>query len=310
MRILNRITAAAVLSPAILFVAAGAQAPTQAKFANPDDAARALLQALETDSLERLQAIFGRGAMDKIASGDPVSDRNDREVIARAMEQSWRWQSAGVGRMELIIGDEQWPFPAPLVKTGTEWQFDAEAGKQEVLARRIGRNELRVILLSRAYGDMQRDYAGQVHDGKPAGLFATRIRSSPSRHDGLYWPAEPGERPSPLGDLAAEAAAEGYEQNKTASSPFWGYYFRILTGQGEAAPGGKRSYVVNGDMTDGFALVAFPAKYGFSGVMTFIVNQNGIVYQKDLGPDTLNQAAGMTEYNPDKSWTEVRVPWL
>ncbi len=308
MRILNRVTAAAALGAALMFAAAGTEAQTQAKFANPDEAAKALLQALKTNDLAGLQTLFGRGAMEKVASGDPVSDRNDRDVIARAMEQSWRWQSAGVGRMELIIGDEQWPFPAPLVKTGTEWQFDAEAGKNEVLARRIGRNELRVILLCRAYADMQRDYASQPRDGKPAGTFAARIRSSPGLHDGLYWPAQLGERPSPLGDLAAEAAAEGYEQNKTSSSPFWGYYFRIVTAQGEAAPGGKRSYVVNGDMRDGFALVAFPAKYGSSGVMTFIVNQDGIVYQKDLGADTLNQAAGLTEYNPDKSWTVVRVP--
>lgn len=308
MRILNRRTSAAVLGAALMFAAAGTEAQAQAKFANPDEAARALLQALKTDDLARFQAIFGRQATEAVASGDPVSDRNDREVIARAMAQSWRWQSAGVGRMELIIGDEQWPFPVPLVKTGTEWQFDTEAGKNEVLARRIGRNELRVILLCRAYADMQRDYASQPHDGKPAGLFATRIRSSPGSHDGLYWPAEPGERPSPLGDLAAEAAAEGYEQNKPSSAPFWGYYFRILTGQGETAPGGKRSYVVNGEMRDGFALVAFPAKYGSSGVMTFIVNQDGIVYQKDLGPDTANPGAQITEYNPDQSWTVVRVP--
>ncbi len=292
---------------ALTFVVAGASAQTQATFANPDDAARALLQALKTDDTGRLQALFGRRAAETAASGDPVADRNDRQVVALAMEQSWRWQPAGADRMVLIIGDEQWPFPAPLVRTGAGWQFDAEAGAREVLARRIGRNELRVIRLLRAYPDMQRQYASQPHDGKPAGLFAMRTRSTPGRHDGLYWPAGPGERPSPLGDLAAEAAAEGYPQGSASPSPFWGYYFRILTAQGDAAPGGRQSYVVNGDMGSGFALIAFPAKYGASGVMTFIVNQDGIVFQKDLGPDTLNHAARITEYNPDPSWSEVRA---
>ena len=281
---------------------------TQSKFANPDDAAKALGQALKTDSVDELRAIFGRDALEAAASGDPVSDRNDRQVIAVAMQQSWRWDGAGADRKQLIIGEEQWPFPAPLVKTGDQWQFDSEAGKHEVLARRIGRNELSAIQLCGLYVDVQRTYAGQSHDGKPAGAFAQRIRSTSGHQDGLYWEAKDGEPPSPLGDLAAEAAQDGYAKNRAEGTPFWGYHFRILTAQGSSAPGGKKNYVVNGEMRGGFALVAYPAKYGSSGVMTFIVNQDGKVYEKDLGPDTDAQAEAMIEYNPDDTWAPSQMP--
>jgi DUF2950 family protein len=308
MRFLKHVVALAVLGLAMLFVPACTRVQEQARFATPDEAATALLQALKSDSMEKLQAIFGRDALEASASGDPVSDRNDREVVALAMEQSWRWAPRGADSKELIIGDEQWPFPAPLVKTGNAWQFDAKEGEEEILARRIGRNELSVIDLCRAYVDMQQEYAGQPHDGKPAGLFAQRLRSTPGHQDGLYWQERLGERPSPLGDLAAEAATEGYETTSSSPSAFWGYHFRILTAQGPAAPGGKKSYVVDGDMRGGFALLAYPAKYASSGVMTFIVNQEGVVYEKDLGKDTATQASGLTEYNPDDSWTEVREP--
>jgi len=308
MRYLKHVVPVAVLGLAILFVPPCAKAQERAKFATPDEAATALLQAVKTDSLEKLQAIFGRDAMEASASGDPVSDRNDRQVVALAMEQSWRWAPRGTDHKILIIGDEQWPFPAPLVKSGNEWQFDSDEGKEEVLARRIGRNELGIIELCRAYVDMQEEYASQPHEGKPAGLFAQRLRSTSGHQDGLYWPVKPGERPSPLGDLAAEAATEGYDTSSSSSSPFWGYQFRILTAQGPAAPGGKKSYVVNGEMSGGFALLAYPAKYASSGVMTFVVSQEGAVHEKDLGKDTATQASGLTEYNPDESWTAVREP--
>ena len=217
MRSLKHVVPVVMLGLAILFAPACNKSPAQAKFATPDEAATALLQAFKTEDPEKVQAIFGREGMEAAASGDPVSDRHDREVIALAMEQSWRWAPRGEDSKELIIGDEQWPFPVPLIKTGNEWQFDSEEGKEEVLARRIGRNELGIISICRAYVDMQREYASQPHDGKPAGLFAQRLRSSPGRQDGLYWQANPGERRSPLGDLAAEAAAEGYDPNKSAS---------------------------------------------------------------------------------------------
>lgn len=306
MRILKHGVPVAVLGLAILFVPPCSKAGEQTKFATPDAAAKALLQALKSDSMEQLQAIFGRDALEAAASGDPVSDRNDREVIALAMEQSWRWTPRGKNRKELIVGDEQWPFPAPLVKIGNEWQFDSEEGKEEVLARRIGRNELGIIDLCRAYVGMQKEYASQPHDGKPAGLFAQRLRSTAGHQDGLYYAVKPGERPSPLGDLAAEAATEGYETSSSSTSAFWGYHFRILTAQGPAAPGGKKSYIVNGEMSGGFALLAYPAKYASSGVMTFIINQEGAVYEKDLGEATATQAVSLTEYNPDESWTALR----
>jgi hypothetical protein len=258
--------------------------------------------------MEKIQAIFGREGVEAVASGDPVSDRHDREVIALALEQSWRWAPHGADGKELIIGDEQWPFPVPLVKTGNAWQFAAEAGKQEVLARRIGGNELVVISLCRDYVRAQKEYASESHDGKPAGLYAQHFRSSPGLHDGLFWRLKRGERNSPFGELVAAAIAEGYDPGKLDSSPFRGYRFRILTAQGPAAPGGQKSYVESGDMTGGFALVAWPAKYAFSGVMTFMVGPDGVVYQKDLGEDTDTQASGLTAYDPDKSWTAVESP--
>ncbi|MGZ9189772.1 MAG: DUF2950 family protein, partial [Nitrospira sp.] len=208
-----------------------------------------------------------------------------------------------------IIGDEQWPFPAPLMKKGDQWLFDAAAGEEEVLARRIGRNELSVIDLCRYFAEAQNRYASQPHDGKPAGLFAQKLRSSLGRQDGLYWNvSESGKPLSPLGDLVAEAELEGYQKDKPSSAPFWGYYFRILTAQGEAAPGGKRRYIENGEMSGGFAMLAYPARYGVSGVMTFMVGSNGVVYERDLGKDTAAQAVALKEFNPDRSWAEVRLP--
>ena len=281
--------------------------PAQSKFATPDDAAKALLQALKAENMEQLTAIFGRSTLEAVASGDTVSDKSDREVVRLAMEQSWRWSPLGSDRKELIIGDEQWPFPVPLAKSGDQWVFDAEAGKQEVIARRVGRNELGVIELCQWYVDVQKEYAAESHDGKQAALYAQRLRSTRGHQDGLYWETNPDQKPSPLGDLVAQAAEEGYAKNQTESSPFWGYRFRILTAQGASAPGGQKNYVVNGDMPGGFALVAYPAKYGSSGVMTFVVNRDRVVYEKDLGKDTLSLAANMTEYNPDNSWASAQM---
>jgi DUF2950 family protein len=305
MRLRQHNTSATAVGFAILLGMACTKAPVEMNFPTPEAAATTLLQALKSNDVPKLEQIFGRDVMQEVASGDQASDRHDRDLIALAMEQSWQWTPVNAETSELVIGDERWPLPIPLVKTGNEWKFDAEAAKEEILVRRIGRNELDVIGLCHALVDMQRKYAGESHDGKPAGLFAQQIRSSPGHQDGLYWPRAPGQLRSPLGDLAAKS---GYEENKSSSSPFWGYYFRILTAQGDSAPGGRRSYLENGEMSGGFAVLAFPAKYASSGVMTFVINQDDVVYQKDLGSDTSTLAPRITEYNPDTSWSEVRLP--
>ena len=195
----------------------------------------------------------------------------------------------------------------PLVKEASGWRFDTAAGKEEVLARRIGRNELAVIETSRAYVTAQRRYAQQGHDGKPAGVYATKFLSDPGKENGLYWPTTKGQKRSPLGDLVAQAAEEGRPigGDRAQPAPFHGYYFKILTAQGAAAPGGAKSYVVKGDMSGGFALIAWPAQYDATGVMTFLVNQDGIVVEKDLGPGTDAAARKITSYNPDKSWRQA-----
>jgi hypothetical protein len=308
MQFSKHVVPVAVLGLVILVATGCNKTPSQTKFATPEAAAAALKEALKADNVEKMQAIFGREWMENAASGDAVGDQHDRQVVALAMEQSWRWAPRGTDGQELIIGDEQWPFPVPLVKTGNEWQFDSETGLEEVLARRIGGNELGVISICRDYVRAQKEYASQARDGKPAGVFAQRFRSSPGHQDGLYWGPMRGEQSSPLNELVTEAAAEGYDPNKPDASPFRGYRFRILTAQGPAAPGGQKNYIVDGAMTGGFGLVAWPAKYGFSGVMTFMVGQDGEVYQKDLGEDTATQAGGLTEYDPDKSWTPVKSP--
>lgn len=305
MRYLTHVVPIGMLGLIILGAPACNTVAPRASFVTPDEAAAALHQAFKTEDLEKLRAIFGRAGMEAVASGDAVSDRQDRAVVALAMDQSWRWEPSAADGQELIIGDEQWPFPVPLVKTSNGWRFDSEAGKEEVLARRIGANELGVIRLCRDYVRAQEEYASEPHDGKLAGLFAQRFRSTPGLHDGLFWRLKRGERRSPFGELVAAAIQEGYDPAKPRSSPFRGYRYRILTAQGPSAPGGRRNYVVNSEMTGGFALLAYPAKYAFSGVMTFVVGADGVVYQKDLGKNTERMAARLTEYDPDASWTAV-----
>jgi hypothetical protein len=301
-------TVAAVLGLLAFLLPACSRPSDRTRFNTPDDAAKALLPALETNNTTELKAIFGPTAEQDLSSGDPVSDRHDRQVIALAMRQSWKWVPSGTDRSELVIGDEQWPLPIPLVKAGNGWEFDTDAGKDEMLSRRIGRNELRVIDLCRAYVLMQQEYASQPRDGKPAGLYARKLRSEPGRHDGLYWEVGPKERRSPMGDLVAKATTEGYDGSRSASTPFYGYYFRVLTAQGAAAKGGARDYVVNGEMSGGFGLIAYPAEYGRSGIMTFMVIQDGVVYESDLGEETAKTAPGLNVFNPDAAWAEVKVP--
>ena len=227
-------------------------------------------------------------------------------MILVALKEKWKLASQGPNTKTLIIGNEEWPYPIPLVKDKGGWRFDTAAGREEILYRRIGRNELRTLQVCRIYLKAQKEYAAQSHDGKPAGLFAQKFSSEPGKQDGLYWKVNPGEGFSPLGEFAAQASAEGYTRSDTGPTPFHGYLFRPLTAQGPAAPGGAKSYIANGEMKSGFALVAYPADYRNSGVMTFMMNQDGVVFEKDLGEKTAQVASQITEYNPDKSWRKVQ----
>jgi Protein of unknown function (DUF2950) len=298
--------ARAALACGALAIVLAAVAPAHGQeprvFPTPEDAVRALTEAAKASNLDGLLAIFGADGKDLISSSDPATARQNREVFVVAIAEGWRLVDRGEAK-ELVIGNEAWPFPVPLVKTAAGWKFDTAAGKEEVLARRIGRNELAAMRISQTYVTAQRLYARRAHDGKPAGLYARRFASDPGTQNGLYWPVKRGEPHSPLGPLVAEAAAEGRQVGTSGSRvPFHGYYFRILEGQGPAAQGGAREYIANGDMSGGFALVAWPAQYDATGIMTFMVNQDGVVFEKDLGPDTAAAVAKITRFDPDTTW--------
>jgi hypothetical protein len=276
-------------------------------FATPEEAARALIEIVKTNDLSGLVALFGAPGQDLVDTSDAATGRRNREVFAAAVAEGWRLGDLGPGRKELVLGNEAWPFPVPLVKGSAGWSFDAATGREEVLNRRIGRNELAVIRILGEYVAAQRAYAATGHDGGPGGRYARRFDSDLGRQNGLYWPARRGEPRSPLGVLVAQASEQGYRRRGEGPSPLHGYYFRILEGQGKAAKGGAAEYVVDGEMTGGFALVAWPVHYDASGVMTFIVNQDGVAYEKDLGPETTAVVTGVTRYDPDKTWRPVQA---
>jgi hypothetical protein len=307
-----RIFAAPTLCLAVVAAAACSPAAPEKPhrtFGSPEAGVKALADVVKAGDLAELMLIFGPGSEELIDSSDPATARHNREIFAAAIAEGWRLDDAGADVKTLVIGNEDWPFPVPLVKGANGWHFDAAAGMDEVLARRIGRNELAAIRLCRTYVAAQRQYAAQGHDGNAAGAYATTFRSDPGRQNGLYWPAQRGQKRSPLGDLVAEAEEEGRPIGPDARrepSPFHGYYFRILTGQGSAAAGGAKPYIVNGRMSGGFALVAWPARYDATGIMTFVVNQDGVVHEQDLGPGTDQIARTMTVYNPDESWSRVQ----
>ena len=276
-------------------------------FPSAEEAVKALIAAAKKSDVDALLAIFGPDGKDLLASSDPATARQNRQVFVVAAGEQWQLTD-DANRKTLVIGDEQWPFPVPLVKEARGWRFDTAAGKEEVIARRIGRNELAAIDTVRAYVSAQRRYAADGHDGNRPGAYATKFQSDPGKQNGLYWPVAKGQKRSPLGDLVAQAAAEGRAPagDRSQPSPLHGYYFRILTAQGPAASGGAKQYIANGTMSGGFALVAWPAQYDASGVMTFIVNQDGIVREKDLGPASDATARQMQTYNPDASWQVVQ----
>jgi len=283
----------------------------QEQFQTPEQAVQALAAAAAARDSNALNHIFGP-ALRELVSPDAVQASNRFALFARRIAEKTQLAKPSETNALLEIGNDAWPFPIPLVQQDGQWRFDTEAGKEEILNRRIGMNELGTIRVCRTYVLAQREYASEQHDGDEVLQFAQTLRSSPHKHDGLYWHADAGEAVSPLGPLIAAAKGEGYHKTTKImageTSPYHGYYFKILTRQGRHAPGGKYDYVINGRMIAGFALVAWPAEWGNSGVMTFIVNQQGKVYQKDLGPRTEAIAVKMTAYDPDSSWKLTQVP--
>lgn len=280
----------------------------QRVFQRPEAAATALQLAVRDADNADLHAIFGSGAEDLLNSGDALQDRHQRQVFQAAMDQGWTIDYVDNSTRELVVGDERWPFPIPLVRDSRGWWFDTVAGEKELLARRVGRNELACIGALQAFVKAQREYASTGHDGKPAGIYAQRIRSQPGRQDGLYWPVDsPSSPKSPLGEFASAAFAQGYGLSpRELQSPYQGYFFRFLFAQGANAPGGAKSYLVNGELTGGFAMIAYPAEYGRSGIVSFLVGPDGVVLEQDFGPDTLNSVNAITEFDPKQSWKPVQ----
>jgi hypothetical protein len=290
-----------------LFVAAQLYAAETGKtFATPEEAVAALVSAVKTEDHTELRAIFGPAAVD-LVNPDTVQAANEFEAFATALGETNRLVHESDTRRVLELGNDAWAFPVPIVQREGHWFFDTAAGKEELLNRRIGANELSTLEVARAYVQAQREYASRDRDGGEVLKYAQKMISTPGTKDGLFWSPDFDDEISPFGPLVADAADEGYRKGQQNPGdephPFHGYFFKILTRQGKHAPGGKYDYVINGNMIGGFALVAWPAEYGKSGIMTFIVNQQGRVYQKDLGPQTTKSAETMKDYDPDKSWT-------
>ena len=317
--ILQMIRSTCTLAAAVAFIAGAAAAPLRAdslgpsgsprQFSSPEEAVKALVAATQAGDHTTVDAIFGP-EVKELLSGDPKQDALEFAVFAKLVGQFSRLVQKADDRFVLNLGDQNWPFPIPLVKKGGAWFFDTEAGKEEIVNRRIGEDELTAIGVCRTYLAAQREYASEDRAGDGVLKFAQKLRSTPGQKDGLYWPAALDEDPSPFGPLIAEVRAEGYG-GKTAEGepqPFQGYRFKILTAQGASAPGGAYNYIINGNMVAGFALVAYPEHWGESGVMTFVVNQWGKVYERNLGPPSADIAAAMTDFDPDQNWMVVKSP--
>jgi len=280
--------------------------PAIRSFATPDDAGSALVAAAKSGDQAELLAIFGPDSKDVISSGDAVQDKNTAAAFVSGYAVMHRWRKMPDGSEMLLVGYDNFPFAIPLKKSGSgKWIFDTAAGKQEVLNRRVGRNELAIIDVCNAAANAQAEYFSQLHDGSTTKQYAQKFISDPGKHNGLYWDSPAGQTQSPLGPLAAFASAEGYSVKPVAHTPFHGYYFHMLKGQTAKTPSGAREYVVDGKMVGGFAFVAYPAEYGNSGVMTFMINQDGVLLQKDLGKNTTEVATAMNEFDPDPGWSIV-----
>ncbi|MGB3551813.1 MAG: DUF2950 domain-containing protein [Candidatus Binatus sp.] len=303
---------AAVLSAlllALLFfppLASAQEAAAQQVFPSPDAAVTALVAASKAADMKTLSSILGPDADQVLSSGDPVADNNARNDFVNRYEEMHRLAYDDQARVILYVGAENWPVPIPLVKKNGGWVFDTAAGKEELLDRRVGRNELFTIKVLEDLADAQAEYASEARDGDGTGQFAQKLLSDTGKRNGLYWETSEGQPESPIGPLVASATAQGYKKDSGGNPiPFHGYYYEVLTRQGRNAPGGAKNYLVNGKMTAGFAFLAYPAEYRASGVMTFMINQDGIIVQKDLGSDTAKLASAIAEFNPDKTWQEV-----
>jgi len=280
--------------------------PSYKVFASPDEAGNALLDAAKSGDQNAILAIFGPDSKEIISSGDAVEDKAVVDRFVAAYGVMHRWRRLADGAQMLLVGADNFAFPIPLKKNGAgQWYFDVAAGKDEILSRRIGRNELAIIDICGALADAQAEYFSQPHDGESTKRYALKFISDTGKQNGLYWESPEGQPKSPLGPMMAFATADGYSAKPDSHVPFHGYYFRMLTGQGSHAPGGAKEYVVNGKMTGGFAFVAYPAEYGNSGVMTFIINQDGLLLQKDLGKATTETATAMSQFDPDAGWNPV-----
>ena len=302
--VLYRALTAAALACALGIASIGHAAETkQQAYATPEEAVKALMAAAKAGDTKAMIGILGPGSRQIIHSGDAVADKTGRERFVKDYEAASRIEKSGDAKAVLSIGKDNWPFPIPVVKDAAGWRFDAKAGKEEILNRRVGRNELAVIQVLQAYVDAQREYYLRNPQHDKLLHYAQKIASTQGKRDGLYWPVKAGEKPSPLGPLVAGAKAEGYAKGAGGKpAAYHGYHYRILRGQGPDARGGAYDYVAQGRMIGGFAMVAWPASYGNSGVMTFIVNHDGVVYEKDLGPDTAAAVQKIARFNPDKSW--------
>lgn len=299
----------ATLFSALALVLLAAHASTAASsapqnFASPEEAAQALAAAVKAHDSKAVLAVLGQAAQPLISSGDAVADQNARDHFTREYDEAHSLVAGANGEMILQAGADNWPFPIPLVKSDAGWHFDAAAGKEEIIDRRIGANELSAIQACLAYVDAQREYYQRNPDHSSLLHYAQKLSSTPGKRDGLYWQTTAGEEDSPLGPRFASGRAEGYAM-AGRGDPYHGYYFHILTAQGPAAAGGAYDYLAHGKMIGGFALVAYPAKWDNSGVMTFVVNHDGVVFQKDLGPNTTAAAKAMKTFNPDATWTKV-----
>ncbi|MBI1824820.1 MAG: DUF2950 domain-containing protein [Planctomycetes bacterium] len=292
---------------AALFVVAGCGS-SQKRFSSPEEAADALIHASKAEQRDEVKRILGRGADDVVSSGDEVADRHAREKFLSAYDEKHSVVADPDGSMTLQVGSGDWPMPIPIVGKRNAWRFDTLRGKDEILNRRIGRNELSVMQVCLAVVDAQREFESMDRNGDGVREYAQKFMSDPDKHNGLYWEAGTGDPQSPLGPFVVGASEEGYSFQSRESEgprPFHGYKFRILKSQGSDAAGGARNYVESGRMTGGFAVVAWPAEHGNSGIMTFIVNQNGVLFERDLGRRTSKIAAEMTEFDPDSKWKIV-----